>query len=92
MSGWRRWWLVLLAAGVVGLSLFACLTWTPINYTVLFGVQGRYFLPVLPLALLALGEEKAVYKKKQLRAPTAFAGISLCALVMLQGLSIYATL
>ena len=47
---------------------------------------------VLPLVLLALGEEKAVYKKKQLRAPTAFAGISLCALVMLQGLSIYATL
>lgn len=92
VSGWRRWWLVLLAAGVVGLSLFACLTWTPINYTVLFGVQGRYFLPVLPLVLLALGEEKAVYKKKQLRAPTAFAGISLCALVMLQGLSIYATL
>ena len=92
VRGWRRWWLVLLAAGVVALSLFACLTWTPINYTVLFGVQGRYFLPVLPLGLLAWGEQRAVCKRSNLAAPTAFAGIALCVLVMLQGLSIYATL
>lgn len=92
VSGWRRWWLALLAAGVFVLSLLACLTWTPINYTVLFGVQGRYFLPVLPMALLALGEQRAVCKKKDLTKPTVFASISLCALVMLQGLSIYAVL
>ena len=92
VQGWRRWWLALLAAGVFMLSLFACLTWTPINYTVLFGVQGRYFLPVLPLVLLALGEQRAFCKTKDLTAPTAFAGVALCSLVLLQGLSIYATL
>ena len=29
-----------------------CLLWTPTHYDTLYGLQGRYFLPVLPLVLL----------------------------------------
>ena len=32
--------------------LAAALNWTPINYQTIFGLQGRYLLPILPLALL----------------------------------------
>ena len=31
-----------------------CLLWTPAHYDTLYGLQGRYFLPVLPLLLLML--------------------------------------
>ncbi|MGN0974769.1 MAG: DUF2142 domain-containing protein [Gemmiger sp.] len=36
------------------LVVVGCLTWTPIHYTALYGLQGRYFLPALPCLLLAL--------------------------------------
>ena len=51
------------AAKYRGLAIFAavcartvavCIMWTPINYETIFGIQGRYFLPALPLALFAL--------------------------------------
>ena len=34
------------------LAVGGCLLWTPIRYDTLYGLQGRYFLPVLPLLLL----------------------------------------
>ena len=37
------------------LILSVCLlytSWTPINYQTLFGLQGRYWLPILPLVLV----------------------------------------
>ena len=34
---------------VAAASLVVALNWTPINYETLFGMQGRYWLPVLPL-------------------------------------------
>ncbi len=37
---------------VVGLTVAACTMWTPINYEIIFGIQGRYFLPALPLIVL----------------------------------------
>lgn len=36
------------------LAVAGCLTWTPISYDALYGLQGRYFLPVLPVLLAAL--------------------------------------
>lgn len=36
------------------LTLAGCLVWTPTYYDTLYGLQGRYWLPVLPLALVAL--------------------------------------
>ena len=34
------------------LAVAGCLLWTPIRYETLYGLQGRYFLPVLPLLML----------------------------------------
>ncbi len=34
--------------------VFTCLSWTPVNYATLFGLQGRYLLPIFPLVLLSL--------------------------------------
>ena len=34
------------------------LAWTPISYNIIEGVQGRYFLPILPLILLCFADKK----------------------------------
>lgn len=39
---------------VTAALLVMLLSWTPLDSAVVEGVQGRYFLPVLPLALLAI--------------------------------------
>jgi uncharacterized membrane protein len=44
----------ILAAGVCGLAAFAMLIeWTPNTSSLINGLQGRYFIPVIPLALIA---------------------------------------
>lgn len=40
------------------LSAAGCLTWTPTYSETLYGLQGRYFLPVLPLGLLCLAPRR----------------------------------
>lgn len=40
------------------LSVAGCLTWTPTYSETLYGLQGRYFLPVLPLGLLCLAPRR----------------------------------
>lgn len=80
----------LVLALVVGLSVLAALTWTPINYTVIFGVQGRYWLPVLPLALLLAGEQLPFRATKPTACAALFAAVCLNGLVLLQGYGIYA--
>ncbi|MBQ5755489.1 MAG: DUF2142 domain-containing protein, partial [Oscillospiraceae bacterium] len=49
-----RAWGGLLALACMGLAVVGCITWTPTYYTSIYGLQGRYFLPALPLLLLAL--------------------------------------
>lgn len=44
----------LLALASAGLVVLGCVSWTPTYYETIYGLQGRYFLPVLPAALLAL--------------------------------------
>jgi uncharacterized membrane protein len=39
------------------------LSFTPITSGIILGVQGRYFLPVLPLALLLFRNDKLVLKQ-----------------------------
>jgi len=53
-KGIRKWWGALIFAGVVALSVAACIMWTPINYVTVFGIQGRYFLPAFPLIVFFL--------------------------------------
>ncbi len=44
---------LLAALACCGLAVLGCVSWTPTYYTTIYGLQGRYFLPVLPLLLLA---------------------------------------
>ena len=76
--------------GVCGLLVLACLTWTPVNYTILFGLQGRYFLPVLPLALLLWGENRWLCLGRDLTRPLALAQAALCGLAALQTMALFA--
>ncbi len=59
-----RWGIGLTAAAVALLMIAACINWTPINSQVVFGIQGRYLLPVLPLFLLWLGDFDTFARKK----------------------------
>ena len=53
-AGRGRLWCALAVALCCGLTVAGCLLWTPTHYETLYGLQGRYFLPVLPLALVVL--------------------------------------
>ena len=75
---------------VVGLTFFAALNWTPINYTTIFGVQGRYWLPVLPLGLALLGNTRALTARRELGRGALFAALCLTSFVILQGAGLYA--
>ena len=67
---------------VVLAVLAAALNWTPINYQTIFGLRGRYLLPILPLALLL------VQSSKKLAA--ALCTSTLTMLTLLQGFGLYA--
>ena len=79
-----------IVACVVGLTFFAALSWTPINYETIFGVQGRYWLPVLPLALVLLGNGRTFTAQRSVARPAALATVCLTSLVILQGAGLYA--
>ena len=51
-TGAARGWCCAAAALCCLLAVAGCLLWTPTRYETLYGLQGRYFLPVLPLLLL----------------------------------------
>ncbi|HKY81385.1 MAG TPA: DUF2142 domain-containing protein [Sphingobium sp.] len=52
--GQRLWWLLVIAGGALLIETAMYLTATPLGADYIQGTQGRYFLPLLPLALLAL--------------------------------------
>lgn len=33
--------------------VYAAITWTPVSYTTIYGIQGKYLMPAMPLLLLA---------------------------------------
>lgn len=70
--------------------LAAALNWTPINYQTLFGMQGRYLLPVLPLALLLLRAQRLVTLRRSAAHGAALAVALLTLLTQLQGFALYA--
>lgn len=71
-------WIALVAIAVIGLvftSLYV--QWTTVGRESIAGVQGRYFLPILPLVMLLLGsilKVKTSYKKESINK---FAGVSI---------------
>lgn len=58
-------WLVVLIGAVAFLTMFSMLVaWTAISSEVITGVQGRYFLPVLPLGAMVLFQDGNLVMKR----------------------------
>ena len=74
-------WISLVVLAIVGLiftSLYV--QWTTVGQTSIAGIQGRYFLPILPLVMLLLGsvvKVKSLYNEEKV---TKFVGISILVL------------
>ena len=75
---------------VVLAVLAAALNWTPINYQTLFGLQGRYLLPILPLALLLVKSSKTLALRRDVSHTAALCTSTLTMLTLLQGFGLYA--
>ena len=76
---------------VVAASLVVALNWTPINYQTLFGLQGRYWLPVLPLALVLCKRAGNISLRRNASRGAALAVTACTLLTLLQGYSLYAS-
>ena len=64
----KKLWILLICGGTAFLvALSMLLGWTPAHYTFIEGVQGRYFLPILPLLLLTLQNRRLVWKQDMTR-------------------------
>lgn len=57
-EGRYRVWCALAALGCAALAVAGCIVWTPVRYETIYGFQGRYLLPALPLAVLAFGPRR----------------------------------
>ncbi|MEG2634017.1 MAG: DUF2142 domain-containing protein, partial [Oscillospiraceae bacterium] len=56
-------WVIVLS--VFAMIMYSVFQWTPTYYTEIYGLQGRYFMPIIPLALLCL-QRKSVSLTKSL--------------------------
>lgn len=78
LSRVARIWIFLAGAGLIlSVCLAMYLSWTPRSSTIIEGVQGRYFLPALPLLMIALAPQKA---RIELPAETCYSFLSLSTL------------
>ncbi len=65
----QRVWILVLCAACMGAMMFSMLlAWTPASSNMICGVQGRYFLPCLPVFLLALKNDTIVLTKNRNRS------------------------
>jgi uncharacterized membrane protein len=69
--GQRLWWLAVAAGGALLVETAMYLTGTPLGADYIQGTQGRYFLPLLPLLLLALSPDQPVRGAPRLLLLTA---------------------
>lgn len=66
LLGRQKLWIVVIAGAVALLTMTGMMImWTPVNSDVIEGVQGRYFLPVIP-SLLLLAKNKWIQARKEL--------------------------
>ncbi len=57
---------VVLCIGLIALSML--LAWTPVGSNMIQGIQGRYFLPLLPMSLILLKQKGLVFTFPKNRA------------------------
>ena len=70
----NKWWILVITCASAALVLIGMLvSWTPITYVSVEGVQGRYFFPILLLGLMMLRNSKIIFDKNADRA-VAYAG------------------
>lgn len=69
--GQRLWWLAVAAGVALLIETAMYLTGTPLGADYIQGTQGRYFLPLLPLVLIALSPDSAVRGAQRIFAVTA---------------------
>ncbi len=61
IKGGQRLWIWFLCLTCLGALMFSMLlAWTPVSSSVIRGVQGRYLLPLLPMFLLTLKNDRVV--------------------------------
>lgn len=89
LSRSARWVMGLVALSVTGLMVAAALVWTPINATTVFGIQGRYLLPVLPILLLLLGEQNAFCTRRDVSRGVRGATVFVSAAAALQSFALF---
>ena len=69
ITGGKRLWVLVVCAGCgAAVMLSMLIAWTPLSSRVINGVQGRYFLPFLPVLLLALKNDWVVLTKERNRS------------------------
>ncbi len=69
VTGGRRAWIFILCAACAGaLMLSMLISWTPLGSSTIAGVQGRYFLPILPVFLIAVKNDRVVLTKDENRS------------------------
>ncbi|WP_306341440.1 DUF2142 domain-containing protein [Sphingobium sp. Z007] len=71
--GQRLWWLAVAGGVALLIETAMYLTGTPLGADYIQGTQGRYFLPILPLVLIALSPESAVRGAQRIFAAAAIA-------------------
>jgi uncharacterized membrane protein len=77
--GQRLWWLGIVAGVALLIETAMYLTGTPLGADYIQGTQGRYFLPLLPLALMAFMPEEPVRWARVLFAGSALLLLSIAA-------------
>lgn len=76
-------WICLIFIGTILLLItMTYVLWTQVGAKTPFGIQGRYFLPILPLILLPLisKESNIKFNKKEIILPVIFAIFNICTL------------
>lgn len=69
ITGGRRVWVFTVCAGCVAAALGSMLlAWTPVSSQVINGIQGRYFLPFLPVFLMACKNDWLILTKDRNRS------------------------
>jgi len=77
--GQRLWWLAIVAGVALLIETAMYLTGTPLGADYIQGTQGRYFLPILPLALMAFMPAEPIRGARALFAGSALLLLSIAA-------------
>lgn len=67
LKKWQKIWLLMISMASYWLVFIAMyIGWTPVGNDMAWGIQGRYFLPILPLILLVLCKKDGYIKIKNI--------------------------